>query len=548
MKKNKNSSIDGFVPRQAGNQLGGLHRDDNPQVSTEVPEYKPLHTTGSDAVRNLGEPQTGHGLGRSDIDDSLRDIDDDTKEPVKKLSRRQRRRMAKQLKRPRSLTNRIIRWFILILVVAVLAVGGYFAYKFINAGGNVFQGNILAIFENQPLKQDSNGRSNFLILGTSEDDPGHPGSTLTDSMLVVSVDQNQKNVYMFSVPRDLYVQYGAACTAGYAGKINEYFSCSNSGTTKNDEQDRLAKTQKFVGNIFGLDIQYGVHVDQTVIKQAVDAVGGIDVNIEGDGYPGILDRNFDWRCNYTCYLVKYDNGIHHLDGAHALYLSMARGDVAPTYGLANSNFDREKNQQKIIIALRDKAISTGTITNLDKITKLIDALGNNLRTNIQTSEIRTLMQVAGEVKSGGIRMLSLLDAIDSSKSVVTTGMYGGASVVMPSAGIFDYSGIQAFVKKNLSSDPVVREAAPVVVLNGSGQAGYAQTKADSLTSQGFTVSSVGNAPAGKYGTVVIYQIGTGNTGTAEKLSTLYGVTIKKTAPPVTVDASVKFVIIFGTAK
>jgi LCP family protein required for cell wall assembly len=413
------------------------------------------------------------------------------------------------------------------------------AYKFIVAGQNVFQGNILDIFKNQALKQDINGRSNFIILGTSEDDPDHGGADLTDSILVVSIDQKNKNAYIFNVPRDLYVKYGMACFSGYAGKINEYFMCS-----AEDEQARLNATQKFIGDIFGLDIQYGVHVNHTVIKDVVNAIGGIDVDIQGsNGNPGVYDRNFDWRCNYKCYLVKYDNGVHHLDGEHALFLAMARGDTAPTYGLGNSNFDREKNQQKILIAIRDKALSTGALTNLGTITGIIDALGNNLRTNIQSAEIRTLTQVASEIKSADIHTLSLFG---EDGSVVTTGSYGGASVVMPSAGIFEYSEIQNFIKKSVTNDPVARENAPIVVLNGTGQTGYGKTKADLLTTAGYNISLVDTAPDGTYENVEIYQIGTDNPATAEKLATLYGVTIKKIAPPTTVNGDVRFVIIFGS--
>jgi len=535
--KNKHSSIDGFIPRRSGNQMGELHGDDFQKAFIDMPENRLLHTTGGDEVRVLGQPQLNRGLGRSDIEESLSGIDS-IKEPIKKLSFRQRRLISRRAQKPRSMVRLIVKWFIIILLMAILAFGGYTAYKFITAGNNIFQGNIFDIFSNQPLKRDSNGRSNFLILGTSEDDPGHPGSNLTDSILVLSVDQKDKNVYMFSVPRDLEVQYGDGCSNGSVGKINAYFSCINDGTTKEDEQDRLTRTQKFIGDIFGIDIQYGIHVNQTVIREAVDAVDGIDVDVQGSGgAPGILDRNFDWRCNYACYLVKYDNGIHHLDGDSALYLSMARGDKngLPTDGLGNSNFDREKNQQKILIALKDKAMSTGTLTNLGAVTKLIDSLGDNLRTNIQTNEIRTLMEVVNETKSSDVHTLSLIDGDNPV-------MKGDGN---PSAGLYNYSDIQVFIKKNLSSDPIVREAAPIVVLDGTEEVGFGQTKADILIAAGYNVMPVDNAPSGTYDEVEIYQIGDGNTGTADKLSTLYNVAIKKTTPPITVANDVRFVIIFG---
>jgi LCP family protein required for cell wall assembly len=485
-------------------------------------------------------------LKQSDLNETLRNLNE-AEEPIKnkKYNRRQLRQSHKNAKKPRSLVHRIIKWVIILIIVGILSVGGYLAYKFISAGNNIFNGNILNIIKSTPLKEDSNGRSNFLILGTSEDDPGHDGANLTDSIIIISVDQKNKNAYIFNVPRDLYVKYGINCDAGDSGKINAYLYCANSGSTTADEQDRLVKTQKFIGDIFGIDIQYGIHVDHTVIKQAVDAVGGVDVDIEGsNGASGILDRNFDWRCNYNCYLVKYDNGVHHLDGEHALYLAQARGDVAPTYGLGNSNFDREKNQQKILIALKNKATSTGTLTNLGAITKLIDALGNNLRTNIQMDEIQTLMKLANGIKDGDIHTLSL---VDGDNAVVTTGDYGGASVVIPTAGIYDYSKIQAYINKNLTNNEVAKEAAPVVVLNATSTAGLGQVEADKLTNKGFNVVLTSNAPEGNYDNIEVYKIGEGNKATSEKLTSMYGVTIKTTTPPVAVDSSVRFVVVIGVA-
>lgn len=545
--KKRDPSINGFVTRRPGDKLGELHNNRG-RISPGSFVRKPLHSTAeSKSTRVLGQSSSSRQLGRSDIIDSLKGIDNlgiDNK-PERKLSRRQRRLMKKMARKPRSKLFRFAKWLSIILLITALGVGAYTAYKLATASGNIFQGNILDIFQNQPLKEDSNGRSNFLILGTSEDDPGHGGASLTDSMLVMSVNQKNKDVYMFSVPRDLYVKYGMACNSGYSGKINEYFACSNEDDSSDGEQARLAATQKLVGDIFGLEIQYGVHVNHTVIKEVVDAVGGIDVDIQGSGgASGILDRNFDWRCNYTCYYVKYINGVHHLDGIHALFLAQARGDVAPTYGLVNSNFDREKNQQKILIAIREKALSTGTLTNLGTVTGIIDALGNNLRTNIQSKEIRTLMQVASEIKSSDIHTISLFG---DDNSVVTTGYYGGASVVMPSAGIYDYSEIQNYIKKNITNDPVAREAAPILVLNGSGQSGLGKTEADKLTAAGFTVDSVDNAPDGTYSNVEIYHIGKDNVATSAKLETIFKTKVKTTVPPFTVNGNIRFVIIFGAA-
>jgi len=538
------SSIDGFIPRRSGNELG---TDAFNTIDESGANRKSLNINNENLQHEFGKEPMGQSVGRSDIDESLRDIDE-TAVPPKKLSRRQRRRIEKMSKKPRSKWRRIIKWVLVLITVIIITVGGYALYKFIAAGNNIFQGNFFGLFQNQPLKQDSNGRSNFLILGTSEDDPGHEGANLTDSIMVLSVDQKNKNAYMFNVPRDMEVRYGAACVAGYSGKINSYFSCVDSGTSNEAEQNRLIKTQKLVGDIFGLDIQYGIHVNYTVMRDVVNAIGGsITVKIESRDPRGQMDANFDWKCGSTYYqrlkscppnghFIDYPNGQVTLDAEHALYLAQARGDeFTPSYGFEQSNFDREKNQQKILVAIRDKAMSSGVLTNIGAITKLLDALGNNLRTNIQTNEIRTLVQVASEIKSGDIHTISLIDGDNPV-------MDGSGN---PSAGKYDYADIQAFIEKSLSSNPVVREAAPIVVLNGTGQSGYGQTKADILTKDGFNVSLVDNAPDGNYAKVEIYQIGQDNAGTAAKLSEMFKVTIKKTKPPVIVNGDVRFVIIFG---
>lgn len=532
-------SLDGFVPRRPGsadrpNRRIGEHSDEIPSRFTKVDAQAP-----KPGVINRGEL----GIARRDIDSSLKGIDVD--EPQKGKDSKKGRKKA-----PLSRKKRIIKWSAIALGAIILALAGFMLYKIITTGSNIFKGGILDIIQSQPLKEDANGRSNILILGTSEDDPGHGGAYLTDSMMVMSIDQHKKIVDMFSIPRDLYVEYGRACNSGYQGKINEYFNCVNPDwKSKSAEDERLTQTRKFVGEIFGLDIQYGVHVNNTVIKQAVDAVGGVDVDIQGDGpvpygvEPGsILDRNFDWRCNYECFLVKYSPGVHHIDGLHALFLAQARGDSAPTYGLARSNFDREINQQKIIVALKEKAASSGTFTNPVKVTGLLDALGDNLRTNFETKEIRTLMKLGSDIDSKNINRLNLSDG---DKAVVEAGQEGGASVVVPTAGTFNYTEIRAFIQKALSSNDVTREGANVAVLNGSGKSGVAQAQADKLTAAGFTVSTVDTAPDGTYADVEVYQIGKGMAKTKAKLESMFKIKVKAAAPPVTVADGTNFVIIFG---
>tara|TARA_B100001105_G_C22396470_1_gene446959 strand:- start:1154 stop:2794 length:1641 start_codon:yes stop_codon:yes gene_type:complete len=543
MKRNR-SSIDGFIPRRPGAELGDLHESEE-----AAPIDRSLHT-GDDVVREtVGVARADKELGRSDIDESLRDIDEisASERPTRKerrLQKRQKRLMRKnRQQRPKSLVRRIVKWFFILLLVAALAAGGYLAYRVFIAGNNVFQGNIFDIVQNQPLKEDENGRSNFLIFGTAEDSEGgtHEGGNLTDSIMVASVNQTTKDAYLISIPRDLWVDYNRTdCLVGYRGKINAVYFCgSNDGQ---DEQAGAEALRAKAGEILGLDVQYYVHLNFTAVIEAVDAVGGVEVTIETDDPRGILDRNFDWKCNYTCYYVNYEQGeVVQLDGEHALALARAR-NAAGGYGLAGGNFAREQNQQKVLRALVEKASSAGTLSNLGAVTGLIDALGNNLRTNIETKEIRTLMGLGMDIAPKSILSLSL---VNEDEPLVTTGNISGQSIVQPLAGLYVYTDIQRYVDRNLNASPVVREDPQLSVYNGGRAAGMAQTEADRLADEGFTVLSVDNAPEGTYAPVEIYALTEEKPASAAALERLYGVEVRTTPPPASVVGATDFLIILG---
>lgn len=512
-----------------------------------------VHTSEKQAVERVGVARTGREMKArhgEDVIASLQGLDDTSINgslpPQDKKGRRSRKDRKTDGKKPGvTRKKKIVLWISTIIAVALLAVGGYVVYKAVTAGGNIFKGNFLDIIQNQPLKEDKNGRSNFLIFGTAEDDEGgeHGGANLTDSIMVLSVNQKKKDAYMLSLPRDLWVKYAETCTVGNQGKLNAaYFCASDDGVHEAEGANAL---QAKVGEITGLDIQYYAHLNFTAVVEAVDAVGGVDVTIQSEDPRGILDRNFDWKCGYRCHFVKYSNGQQaHLDGEHALALARAR-NAQGGYGLPNGNFDREKNQQMIIKALREKALSAGTLTNVGKVTGLMDALGNNLRTNIETKEIRTLMDLASTIQSDKIISLSL---VEEDNMMVTTGMYLGQSIVRPVAGIMDYSEIHAYVRTEMSSEPHVKEKPKVVVLNGSGVAGAAQKAADLLEGEGFTVVSTGNAPEGSYDRRVVYSLlaeGEKPASVAKMQQIYSGITFKTTKPPVSVVGEADFVVIVG---
>ncbi len=537
---NKKRSMDGFVTRGASTTSGQERK-----LSNAASARPSLHTGSEKHVSNISDAPTETTLGRTNIREALESLDDEPSQP--KLSRRQKRRLRHEGGHRQSKKRRIIKWVIITIVTVILGIITYTGIIAFITTNEVFDGGIFGLTQKQALKEDANGRSNFLIFGTAEDDEGgtHGGANLTDSLMVLSVNQTTKDAFMVSIPRDLWVEFGTACLSGYQGKVNEVYSChSNDGE---DEAGGAAALQQKIGAILGLDIQYYTHLNFTAVVELVDAVGGVDVTIESNPEGvGILDRNFDWKCGYRCYYVKYEDGEKaHLDGEHALALSRAR-NASGGYGLAAGNFDREKNQQKIIKALREKAMSVGTLTDLGKVTGIMNALGNNLRTNIDTKEIQTLMSIANDISDSAITSLTL---VDEEAPLVTTCTVGASSAVCPTAGRYTYTAIHAYIKKNSINDPVAKEEAGVVVLNGTSTTGVAQKEADALAGKGYTINAYDNAPEGTYAAVEIYKIGEGNPATTEALKKRYSVdAVKTTAPPIAVDDTVSFVVIIGQVR
>lgn len=528
MIKNK-PSTDGFTIPRRSTEVNQTKRLGIDSMNKKMPP-PPLQTRRKTHSQESPLQNNDDMKFSNELNASLDEIDKEAKKPRKK----------------RWLpTKRQVKWFFIILLIIVIGVLGYLGVKAWLASNKVFDGNVLDLFgTGQPLQMDENGRSNIVLFGTSEDSGAHEdaGPNLTDSIMVASLDQNENLVMLTSVPRDLWVEYDRACLNGYEGKINAVYQCgSEDGANEEAGAQMLMDT---IGTVYGLDMHYYLHVNNTAVQDAVNAVGGIDITIESEDPRGIYDPNFDWECNYECEFVRHPNGPAHLDGKQALLLARARDSTGMGYGLADGNFAREQYQQKILVALRDKAASAGTLANPAAVSQLIDSLGNNVRTNFSTGEVRTLINVAQEVTDERITTLRLDDEADPQ---VTTGNMGGQSIVQPILGVYDYSGIHAYIQRHLSADPAVLEAATIEVLNGSGVEGAAQVEADRLAAEDLIITQVSNAPEGSYGTITIYQINAEKTATKEKLETLYSTGVVTTIPA-GIEPTTDFIVVVGAVE
>lgn len=523
-------SIDGFTLRRQSSDIGSLQRK---QLGNEGAPQQFLRSQTNEPSKTrpeiLPRPEVvqNNGLYRADIDESLRAVDEE--QPKNKKKQRKHKRWFQR--------KSVIASFVVVLLL--LGGGAYLFNKLASVSGRVFgSGNVLDLLgAGVELKKDTNGRTNVLLFGTSEDDPNHGGAALTDSVMLLTIDKTNKSAAMVSMPRDMWVTYDTPCTFGYEGKINVAYECAGAidGDLQNIDVTKGANALKSkVGEIFGFDIQYYVKVNYTVVRQLTTALGGVTITVESSDPRGLYDYNTK---------LKLPNGPATLQGEQALAFVRARGDGGG-YGFEGSNFVREQNQQKMLVAIRDKALSIGTLSNPSAIIKIMDALGDNIRTNFSTAEVKTLANLGKDISADKVVHINLNDG---AKRVVTTGTSSnGQSIVKPVAGIGVYTGIKSYIQAQLNGGSIETEDATIVVLNGSTKVGAAAAQQTTLTQEGLLNVTTGNTSFKPTSSIVWYDTTGGKMPkTQAKLSSVLGKKPAGTTLPAGVQSTADFVIILG---
>jgi len=330
-----------------------------------------------------------------------------------------------------------------IVGIAMLA-GTWIGWKILRNELKIFGWKgIVSIVKPTKLKGEADGHVNILIAGNSADDPGHNGADLTDSIMLISLNTKTNTAFMLSIPRDFYVNIPGE---GYA-KINEAFEDGNTDGFRESGYPAggMGLLEKTVSQVTGLSIQYYALVNYGAVRDAVNAVGGITVTIQSSDPRGLNDPSPDYGNNGRPLVDHLSNGVHTLNGVQALGLSRARGDTWGSYGYALSDFTRTQNQRLILLGLKDKATSLGTLANPVKIGDLFDSLGNNVKTDFTLGEVTRLYSLAKGVSDSKITSVGLNDA-GGKNLLASYTTRTGQSALVPAAGIDDYSAIQAYLQ------------------------------------------------------------------------------------------------------
>jgi LCP family protein required for cell wall assembly len=431
----------------------------------------------------------------------------------------------------------------LFILLPFVIIGVWMGIKFGYNAAKIFKGNVFSVLTTTKLKGEDTGRVNILIAGNSADDIGHNGGNLTDSIMILSVDTQHNSAMLLSIPRDLYVD-----VPGYGhSKINEaYVEGQNSGFDEAGyPEGGMGLLEKTIYETLGIKSNYYALVNYSALRDTVNAVGGIDVVINSSDKRGLYDPSKDYTTGGK--LVKLTNGPHHLDGQTALNLARARGDAPGSYGYANSDFTRTSNQRMMLLALKSKIFTSGVLANPVKLSSLSDAVGNNVKTDMKLSELRRVHDLTKNTGNSSI-VSSGLNDLNKGNYLTSYTTKNGQSALIPQAGIDDYSDIKAALRRAMSNNAIVREAATVVILNATDVPGLAADNQDRLTAKSVNVTDIADAHV----TLAASRIIDNSNGTMPQtlalLKTMYGADVTTTNTFATRYPDADFIVLVGQDK
>ena len=346
---------------------------------------------------------------------------------------------------------------ILIFTIALSAIV-FMVIKFLNLDEFVFKGpkTVVELITDTGLKSDR-GRINLLLLGTGG--PGHEGPYLSDTMIFASIDKKGKDIVLISIPRDLWAP-------NLSAKINSAYAFGI------ERGSGLQLVEETVSLLFGMPVHYALRLDFNGFVEAVDLVGGLVVNVEkpfvDNRYPiagleddlctltiekeqidgqevevvkvsdggkiridDLNDSNDPFTCRYET--IEFAAGETLMDGKTALKFVRSRHGSSQE----GSDFARSARQQKIILAFRDKVLSTQTLTDPGTAIELVKTFGQSIDTDIENDDIPLFAKLSGKIDPATVRHL-VLESTDVN-SILQVGKpedHGGQYVLVPRGNLY----------------------------------------------------------------------------------------------------------------
>lgn len=387
----------------------------------------------------------------------------------------------------RVVTGFVTKHFIWTAIIVVAMVGMAKAtYNIVTLAEEISVKEIVLSVFSEKIQTDKENHTNILLLGTGG--ANHSGGTLTDTMIVASIDHDNDWVSMLSIPRDLWVEteelYGGNRINSIVELVAEQEMYNNNLSEEAAYQKGYEVLQKAVSEIMGIPIQYYAQVDFSGFVEIVDAIDGVDVVVEN----AIYDTSYpadNGSIDYQTFSI--DEGPQHLDGATTLKYVRSRKST--------SDFDRAARQQIVLQAIKEKALSLGVLTSPSKIKDIYDAIDSNFESNLKWDELVYLAKISSKFSSDNVSTWVLND------NPLSTGgfLYPAERVLETDPFLLlpyqdDFSDIKKFANLVLIHPEVHANPLTYQILNGTKNNGVATETLYYLYRFGFEVIRYGNAP------------------------------------------------------
>ena len=250
----------------------------------------------------------------------------------------------------------------------------------------------------------TDGRTNILLLGIDSRSAGShvQGGTLTDTLMVVSIDSDGTRPVMVSIPRDLWIEEWSIKINSIYGIRRAYYRNVESLSAEEAQEKAVEDVKKAATSVVGIPIHYHAIVGFDAFKDAITAVDGIEITVDEafDDYEYPVEgmenaANLEDRYQH----IRFDAGRQVMDGETALQYARSRHSTNPNEA---GDFARARRQQKVILALKDKVLSAETLFNPIKIKDLYDSYKTHVITNIELPEALLFYDKYRKVELGEI--------------------------------------------------------------------------------------------------------------------------------------------------
>ncbi len=322
-------------------------------------------------------------------------------------------------------------------------------------------------------------RINILVMGIDQRPGENADQARTDTMILVSIDPQNKTAGMMSIPRDLYVPL-----------------------PDRNQQDRINTAHVYGGPQyamrtvefnFGVPVHHYARLNFDAVTKIIDYLGGVDVFVDQDiNDPQFPDQNFGYDPFYL------PAGYQHLDGQIALKYMRTRHGA--------SDFYRLRRQQQVIMALRDRISASDALVKVVPNTAVIlESLRSAIDTDLNPAQIIALAGLAKDIANDQIARV----AIDETAVQYWTTPQG-ASVLVPNR-----DKVRELRNKLYNVKPKPSAAQPaatpddapqtgqIALQNGTLSVGLASGARTFLTNQGYVVNGISDAPQRTATTIVI---------------------------------------------